>query len=166
MYVRDHLSLEQLVRIEREEKQAQLSKHLRIVILAIQGWTAPSIAMSVGLSQRVCQKWVERYNEFGLEGLHDRRGHEESLPLTIEQQEAMRQRLDAGPLPEDVVCSLRGVDVKRILAEEFGVLRSLSAVYNLLHRLGYSCLRPRPLFGRKKVVAPPQCVRPSTSIFG
>ena len=63
MYVRDHLSLEQLVRIERKEKQAQLSKHLRIVILAIQGWTAPSIAMSVGLSQRVCQKWVERYTE-------------------------------------------------------------------------------------------------------
>jgi len=52
--------------------------------------------------------------------------------------------VEQGPTPKDGVCSLRGVDVRRILAEEFGVLRSLSAVYYLLHRLGYSYLRPRP----------------------
>lgn len=144
MHVRDHLSLEHLERIEREENDAHRSKRLRIVILAIRGFTAPAVAMSVGLSRRVCQRWVGRFNEFGLDGLEDRRGGQERLPLTIEQQETMRKRLDAGPLREDAVCSLRGVDLKRILAEEFGVLRSLSAVYKLLHRLGYSYLRPRP----------------------
>lgn len=81
MNVRDHLSLEQLERIDREEKNADVFKRLRIIILAIHGWTAPAVAMSVGLSRRVCQKWVERYNEFGLEGLEDRRGREERLPL-------------------------------------------------------------------------------------
>ena len=30
------------------------------------------------------------------------------------------------------------------LAHEFGVLRSLAGIYHLLHRLGYSYLRPRP----------------------
>ena len=144
MHVQDRLSLEQLERIEREEKDARRAKRLRIVILAIRGFTAPAVAMSVGLSRRVCQQWVQRFNEFGLDGLEDRRGGQERLPLTLPQQEAIRQRLDAGPIADDVVCSLRGVDVKRILAEEFGVLRSLSAVYRLLHRLGYSYLRPRP----------------------
>ena len=43
------------------------------------------------------------------------------------------------------MCSLRGKDFQRILAEEFGVQRSLTAVYNLLHSLGYSYLRPRPI---------------------
>ena len=52
--------------------------------------------------------------------------------------------MEEGARPEDGVCSLRGVDVQRILAQEFGVLRSLAAVYFLLHRLGYSYLRPRP----------------------
>lgn len=42
------------------------------------------------------------------------------------------------------MCSLRGQDFQRILASGFGVQRSLTAVYQLLHRLGYSCLRPRP----------------------
>ena len=56
----------------------------------------------------------------------------------------MKQRLDAPPRPEDGVCTLRGLDVRRILEQEFGVLMSLQAVYDLLHRLGYSSLMPRP----------------------
>ena len=144
MDVRLHLPLEELVQLERVEKDAAHSKRLRIVILAIGGWTAPSIAMSVGLTRRVCQRWVYRYNEFGLEGLNDRRGQDSKSALTPEQEVQVRERLEAGPKPEDQVCSLRGVDVQRILAEEFGVLRSLAAVYHLLHQMGYSYLSPRP----------------------
>jgi transposase len=143
MDVRGHLPLEELVRLERIEKDATRSKRLRIMILAIGGYTAPAIAMSVGLSRRICQRWVARYNAEGLEGLEDRRGQEPEPTLTPEQEEQVCQRLEAGPRPEDQVCSLRGVDVQRILATEFGVQRSLPAVYHLLHRLGYSYLRPR-----------------------
>jgi len=53
-------------------------------------------------------------------------------------------RLDAGPTPEDKVCTLRGRDVQRILREEMDVELSLNAAYVTLHRLGYSCLAPRP----------------------
>jgi len=144
MDVRWHLPLEELVRLERAEKDAARSKRLRIVILAIGGYTAPAIAMSVGLSRRICQRWVARYNEEGLEGLADRRGQELQPPLTPEQEEQVCQRLEAGATPEDQVCSLRGVDVQRILAAEFGVFRSLPGTYHLLHRLGYSYLRPGP----------------------
>lgn len=34
--------------------------------------------------------------------------------------------------------------MRKILEAEFGVLLGLSAVYDLLHRLGYSRLCPRP----------------------
>ena len=144
MEVKGHLPLAELERLERCETNAQRAKRLRIVILAIQGFTAPAIAMCVGLSRRICQRWVCRYNDEGLAGLNDLRGQQPRPALTIEQEAHMRQRLEVGPLPEDRVCALRGVDVQRILAEEFGVLRSLPAVYWLLHRLGYSYLRPRP----------------------
>ena len=43
------------------------------------------------------------------------------------------------------VCTLRGTDARRILAGEFGVEMTLSGVYDLMHRLNLSCLRPRPL---------------------
>jgi transposase len=145
MQVEAHSSLEALKRIERSEKDAWRSKRLRIIILAIEGWTAPAIAMSVGLTRRICQGWVYRYNKQGLEGLADLRGgNQKPDPLTAEQEQQLRERVDAGPLPEDQVCSLRGKDLQRILQAEFGVLRSLASVYYLLHRLGYSYLRPRP----------------------
>jgi len=144
MDVKDHLPLAELQRLERAEKDADRAKRLRIVILGIEGWTAPAVAMAVGLTRRICQRWVRRYNEEGLAGLEDRRGRKARLPLTPEQQEQVRQRLDAGPTAKDEVCSLRGKDVQRILAQEFHLLRSLAGVYHLLHRLGYSYLRPRP----------------------
>jgi transposase len=144
MKVMGHLPLAELERLEREEKEARRARRLRIVILALKGYTAPAIALSLGLSRRVCQAWVYRYNEQGLKGLEDQRGKSPRGALTDEQQTHVCQRLEQGPTPEDKVCSLRGVDIQRILAEEFGVLRSLAAVYYLLHQLGYSCLRPRP----------------------
>ena len=144
MKVRGHLTLAELERLERAEKDVARSKRLRIVILAISGFTAPAISMSIGLSRRICQRWLARYNEFGVAGLDDRRGREPRPALTPEQEEQLRRRIEAGPQPEDQVCSLRGVDFKRILADEFGVLRSLPAVYHFLHRLGYSYPRPRP----------------------
>jgi transposase len=156
MDVKPHLPLEELVRLERNEKDAARSKRLRIVILAHGGYTAPAIAMSVGLSRRICQRWVYRYNEQGLEGLNDSRGREPHSPLTAEQETQVCQRLEAGPTPADQVCSLRGVDVQRILATEFGVLRSLPSVYHLLHRLGYSYLRPRPRHRRADPAAQAQ----------
>jgi transposase len=144
MYVRCQDMLPQLQQLERKEREAVRSKRLRIVILAMQGWTAPAIAMSVGLSRRDCQEWVRRFNAEGLAGLEDREGGGRPAPLTVEQEERLRERLHSGPKSEDNVCSLRGNDIQAILANEFGVLRALSTVYKLLHRLGYSYLRPRP----------------------
>jgi transposase len=144
MEIASHLPLAELKRLERSEKDADRARRLRIVILAIEGWTAPSIAMAVGLSRRICQRWTQRYNEQGLAGLDDRRGREPRPTLTSEQEVEVRRRIEAGATGEDAVCSLRGKDLQRILAEEFGVLRSLAAVYHLLHKLGYSYLRPRP----------------------
>lgn len=144
MKVKDHLPQAELKRLERVEKDADRARRLRIVILGMEGWTAPAVATAVGLTRRICQRWVRRYNDSGLEGLDDLRGRESRSPLSAEQQDAVCRRLDAGPTADDEVCTLRGKDVQRILANEFDLLRSLPGVYRLLHRLGYSCLRPRP----------------------
>ena len=143
MEIMDHVPLAELKRLERAEKDADRARRLRIIILGIEGWTAPAVAMAVGLTRRICQRWVRRYNEAGLAGLDDLRGREAGPPLTTEQEALVRERIEAGPKDDDQVCSLRGKDFQRILAQEFGLLRSLASVYWLLHRLGYSCLRPR-----------------------
>ena len=144
MRVVDHHSEQVLQQLTGREQRADRAKRLRTVLLAKQGFTAPEIATCTGFSRRSVQEWVARYNGAGLTGLETTSGRGRKPPLTPEQTEQLQRRLDAGPLPEDGVCTLRGRDVQRILQREFGRLRSLNAVYGLLHRIGYSSLVPRP----------------------
>ncbi len=144
MRVAAHHSEQQLQQLVDRELRADRAKRLRTVLLAQQGFTAPEIATCTGFSRRVVQTWVARYNKAGLAGLKTKPGRGRKPPLTPAEAEQLTQRLDAGPSPDDGVCTLRGQDVRRILQQEFGQLRSLSAVYGLLHRLGYSSLVPRP----------------------
>ncbi len=65
-----------------------------------------------------------------------------AAPLNAATRTRLADRLRASPTPADGVCTLRGADARRILKAEFGVARSLSAVYHLLHALGLEPLRP------------------------
>ena len=142
MRVVNHHSERQLQLLADQEPRAAIAKRLRTIVLAKRSYTAPEIATCTGFSRRVVQAWVARYNGEGLAGLETKAGRGRKPPLTPEEADQLQQRLDAGPLPEDGVCTLRGKDVQRILESEFGQLRSLNAVYGLLHRLGYSSLVP------------------------
>ena len=144
MFVADHHSQEQLQVLADAIAQKRTWKRFQAVLLAKQGWTAPLIAQSLGSSLRAVKNWVAQYNRGGVEALHDSPRTGRPRRLAPEHYPRLRQRLDAPPRPEDGVCTLRGLDVRRLLEQEFGVLMSLQAVYDLLHRLGYSSLMPRP----------------------
>jgi transposase len=144
MRVTPHDPPERLDAHIRAAAGGRAARRLMAVRLAARGRTAAAIAPEVLLSERQVRFWVARYNRGGGAALADRPGRGRKGPLTAEQQQRLRERLRAGPTEADGVCSLRGQDVRRILAEEFGVLRSLAAVYGLLHRLGFEVLRPRP----------------------
>lgn len=126
-------------------KDALWRQRLRVIRWAMEGLTADEVAAQTKLCRRQVQNWVRRFNDEGLAGLDDREGRGRPCPLTVEQQAQLKARLGAGPTANDGVCTLRGEDVRRILQQEFGVLRKLSSVYYLLHSLGYSWLVPRPL---------------------
>jgi transposase len=144
MHVQSHHSLEQLQTLARRQKQAKLRIRWQAIVLAKKGKTAPQIAGSLGVAPRSVQQWVQNYNRQGVDGLTDRPRSGRPPWLTPDQQQRLRERLDAGPKIEDGVCSLRAADVRQIVEKEFGVLYTLKGVYKLLHRLGYSYLCPRP----------------------
>src|SRR3954466_14358210 len=144
MFVADHHTTEQLQELTRALAQKRTGRRARAVLLARQGRTARDIADALGCSLKAVTNWVAQYNAGGIEALHDRpRGGRPPL-LDPAEYPRLRRRLGDPPRPEDGVCALRGVDIRRILEQEFGVLMSLQAVYDLLHRLGYSDLMPRP----------------------
>ncbi len=136
--------LEQLRRYSRQQSNAKQRDRYRAVLLALEGHEAPAIARMLGRSRRFVQRWAYHYRDHGPEGLGPQRqsGRPSKLPVT--QYELFKTRFLADPTPADKVCSLRAKDAQQILMQEFGVEYTLGGIYDLLHRLGLSCLAPRP----------------------
>jgi transposase len=144
MLVADHHTPEQLRDLAQAIPEKRSWKRFQAVILAQQGWTATLIAQSLGCSLRSVKNWVAQYNRGGVEALHERPRAGRPRRLAPEHYPRLKERLDAPPRDEDGVCALRGHDIRRILTQEFGATMSLQAVYDLLGRIGYSSLVPRP----------------------
>ena len=64
--------------------------------------------------------------------------------MAREHEQAFLQCLREGPPAASGLAAWRGEDLRVVLREEFSADYSLSGVYALLHRLGYSSLVPRP----------------------
>lgn len=144
MRVVEHHSVADLRRLIRCETHAARVRRLQAVLAAREGQTANGIAEQVQMAPRRVRFWVARYNAEGLAGLDRKPGQGRKPALTPEQEVRFKERIRVGATAADGVCTLRGEDVRRILADEFGVVRQLQAVYDLLHALGFSVLRPRP----------------------
>jgi transposase len=144
MFVVDHHPMEQLQELTRALHQKRIWRRAQAVVLAKQGRTAQDIADALGCSLKAVKNWVAQYNAGGIDALHDRPRSGRPPLLDPTQYPRLKQRLEAPPRPEDGVCTLRGADIRQILEREFGVLMSLQSVYDLLGRLGYSDLMPRP----------------------
>jgi len=136
--------LERLKQRVAQEKRALPRDRWRAVVLALERHDAPTIAQMLGRSRRSVQDWVYAYRDGGIETIQPKPRTGRPTKLPREREAEFKVRIDAGPRPSDGVCTLRGKDVVRILEQEFGVKYSLDGVYDLLERLNYSCLAPRP----------------------
>lgn len=128
----------------RQEGNAKQRDRYRAVLLALEGYPTKTIMQMLDRSKNFVQRWAYAYRDGGVDAIAARSPSGRPAKLTKYQEHQFRQRLLEGPQPEDGVCSLRGKDVRRIIEQEFGVQYSLPGVYDLLHRLGFSSLQPRP----------------------
>lgn len=139
---KDIHELRRLIRVEGHVKQRD---RYRAALLAIEGLETEAIIRALGRSRGFVQRWAYVYRDHGIGQMTPRRQPGARPKLAAEHIAAFRMRFEAGPTQADGgVCTLRGKDAVRILDKEFGVRYSLSSAYDLLHRLGYACLKPRP----------------------
>ena len=130
--------------VATERRALQRDRYRAVLFVAEDALEGDEVARRPGRSPRFVDEWAGRYRRGGLAALTPRKPRGATAKLSAEQAERLKARLDAGPLPADGVCTLRGRDVVRILASEFGVRHSIGSIYKVLHRIGYSCLAPRP----------------------
>ncbi|KKL52510.1 hypothetical protein LCGC14_2284730 [marine sediment metagenome] len=144
MNVKSHHTTKELKTLYRIEKNARLAQRIHGVYLASKELTCPEIMNITGAARRTIQQWVHKYNKQGIAGLKDKPRPGQPTKLPRKKEPKFRKRIEAGPTKTDGVSVLNGPVIRRILEREFGVLYSRQGLYDLLHRLGYSCLCPRP----------------------
>ena len=142
---RDPKDIDELRRLIRGEGNAKQRDRYRAVLLAIEGLETDAIIGALGRSRGFVQRWAYVYRDHGIDAIAPKRSPGARPKLAGDQVAAFKARFESGPTQADGgLCTLRAKDAARILEQEFGVRYSLSGAYDLLHRLGYSCLKPRP----------------------
>lgn len=135
------------------EARARHRDRLRMVLLALRGGEKEEIARTLGVAKSTVEGWVYRYRDGGLEAVKPKKRAGRKAWLTAQRAAEFKARFTAAPKESDGVCTLRAKDAVRILNDEFKVNYSISGTYDLLHRLGLSCLVPRPRHEKNDPVA-------------
>ena len=144
MTVKEYHSVEELLSLAKSESNSRLARRIQALALARQEYSCPEITEMTGNCRRTIQMWVAKYNSHSLEGLKEQPRSGRCPKLPPAKYKKFCSRIDAGPAKKDSTATLSGKDIQQILSESFGVVYTLDGVYKLLHRLGYSCLKPRP----------------------
>ena len=142
MTVKEYHGVQKLLGLAESQSNPRLARRIQVVALARQGYSCPEIIAITGNCRRAIQMWVAKYNDEGIDGLIDKSRTGRPVKLSVEKQGQFCECVDAGPT--GTTATLYGKDIQHILSRNFGVVYTLDGVYKLLHRLGYSCLNPRP----------------------
>lgn len=142
--LRDPSDLDALDSLIAKERDATQRDRYRVARLALGGAQALQIADKLDRSRKFVQDWAYAYRDHGINALTPKPRPGRKPKLDDEQQRVFIERFKQGPTDEDALCTLRGKDAQRLLAEHYGVAYSLNGVYKLLHRHNLSCLKPRP----------------------
>ncbi|MEW6621503.1 MAG: helix-turn-helix domain-containing protein [bacterium] len=141
--VRSDVSVEELAKIAKKMRDGRVRIKIQAIVLLAQGKPQRYVAEALGVSVRSIPDWIERYNREGINGLQDK--PRSGAPMKLKDIEGFRERIIRGPIPDkDGVITWSGQQIGVILKEEFNSFYSLSGIYNLLHYLKLSSLKPRP----------------------
>jgi putative transposase len=143
--LREDYSAAALRALARRSKDANQSRRLLSLAAVRDGMDRGSAAKIGGMDRQTLRDWVHRFNGSGLEGLVDNWTAGPKPRLSAEQLAQFAQIVEAGPdCEKDGVVRWRRLDLKRVIAERFGVNFHPRYVGKLLNKLGFSHISARP----------------------
>jgi transposase len=143
--VRDDFAAEELRALAGRVKDAKQARRLLAIAAVLDGMDREEAARTGGMDRQTLRDWVHRFNTQGADGLINIKPPGRPSRLSEEQKEVLCELVEAGPDPvQDGVARWRCVDLKRVLAERFGVDLSEVRLGGVLKELGFSHISARP----------------------
>src|SRR6202167_4301805 len=143
--LREDYSARELRALARWSKDANQSRRLLSLAAVQDGMDRGSAAKIGGMDRQTLRDWVHRFNASGPDGLIDNWTEGPKPRLSVEQLAQFAQIVEACPDRQvDGVVRWRRLDLKRVIAERFGVEFHPRYVGKLLQKLGFSHISARP----------------------
>ena len=144
--IRDDIPADELRRLARLETDGRVACRLLGVANAVAGMPRAQAARQAGMDRQTLRDWVIRFNAEGIEDLRDRPRSGRPPWLDEGQLAAFKALVLRGPDPErDGVSSWRAKDLCRLVEARCGVVYSENGMLRLLHDLGLSWQKARPI---------------------
>lgn len=152
---RDTHTAEDLRRIASNLKDARQVQRVQAISLVMEGWSRAKAAAFACVDRQTLRDWVERYNEYDVDGLASLTSPGRPRLLTPSQDEALHQVVISGPdLNKDGVVRWRCVDLVKQSAVRFCVREvHPSTMAKWLRRLRLSKMTARPFHPKKDKAA-------------
>ena len=135
-----------LRRLASTSRHANQSRRLLSLAAVLDGMNRTDAARIGGMDRQTLRDWVLRFNQAGVEGLHDRPRRGRPSFLTEGQLATFKAWVLRGPDPErDGRSSWTAKDLCRLVEDRFAVSYSENGMLRLLHELGLSWQKTRPV---------------------
>ena len=141
-----------LLEMYRNHPQSRMRERAHMVLLSSQGYTIKEICSILYRSENTVTTWLDAYENKGFPGLYDEPIPGRPSQLSQEQRNQVATWLDASPRKEGYQQSNWTLKlVAHHLLQKFGTQFSLTRVWEMVHTLGFTLIRPR-----HRSIVPPQ----------
>lgn len=143
--LRDDFDAVKLRRLARASDSANQSRRLLALAEIYEGGSRSSAARLWAVGRQIVSDWVVRFNEFGPDGLIDRKAPGHKSRLDDAQRKALAAIVDSGPdVAVHGVVRWRLVGLAKWISDEFKVSVDHTTLSRELRKLGYVKLTARP----------------------
>jgi transposase len=143
--LRTNFTAGELRRLAKKAKDVNQSRRLLSLAAVLNGMSRTEAAMIGGMDRQTLRDWVHRFNTAGPDGLLDNWASGPTTRLSAAQKAELTRIVEMGPDKDvDGVVRWRRIDLKRVIAERFGVDYCERYVGTLLRKLGFSHISARP----------------------
>lgn len=142
---RKDLTARELRAASAKARGAKAARRMLAIALVLEGKDRKTAAEACGMDRQTLRDWVHRYNAEGLAGLENHKGPGRPSRLSPAQKAELAALVEQGPdTGKDGIVRWRCADLKRRIAEMFGVTLHERTVGKQLRALGYVRLSVRP----------------------
>lgn len=136
------ISLQQLQRMARSERERKSQLRLLAAVHRKQGWTLERIAAALSQPLTTIHDWLLRFHNNGLNRIQDKKQPGRPPTLTLRQRRKLVKDLERGP-PHNASGLWTTKQVKDLLKRNYKIGFVNQHVWRLLTTLGFSLQRPR-----------------------